>query len=532
MKKIPPSILALLSGILLFISWQPHCTFLIFIALVPLFIATEAIHESITVQRKKLAVTGIAYLAFFSWNILTTWWIAYASFGGAAMAIVCNALLMCMVYSLYYNIKTRVNKQGSIWILIPLWLSFEYLHTDWDLTYTWLTIGNVFGFQNAWVQWYEYTGVSGGSLWVLAINILIYQLIQEAPAVKKGVLKKTSFIAALILVPILFSFFLSVNNKTIDPQKTNIVIVQPNVDPYNEKFYTEPEIQLNKLLLQVDGVIDSTTDYLVLPETFLTENMWEENIQQSLSVNFLKNTLIKKYPRLTIVSGANTFYAFRPADVLSSTAHKFTESDGYYDAFNSAIQIDSSSAILIYHKSKLVPGTEKMPFPVLFKPLEKLAIDMGGTTGSLGTQKERTVFTNIHTGLKIAPVICYESIYGEFVTEYIQKGANLIFIMTNDGWWEDTPGYHQHLAYGTLRAIETRRPIARSANTGISCIIDKYGNIEEPQAWWKPAIIRTKLAPENQLTFYVKYGDLISKTSLFTALAFILFALYLRFKKR
>jgi apolipoprotein N-acyltransferase len=82
--------------------------------------------------------------------------------------------------------------------------------------------------------------------------------------------------------------------------------------------------------------------------------------------------------------------------------------------------------------------------------------------------------------------------------------------MTNDGWWDDTPGYHQHLAYGSLRAIETRKPIARSANTAISCFIDIRGDVQQPQKWWDSVAIRQKLITTNALTFYTRHGDYIA----------------------
>src|SRR5207247_2436074 len=111
------------------------------------------------------------------------------------------------------------------------------------------------------------------------------------------------------------------------------------------------------------------------------------------------------------------------------------------------------------------------------------SIDLGGTSGSLGMQKERTVFktqstiNNPQSAIFIAPAICYESIYGDFLSAYIRNGAEFIAVITNDGWWGDTPGYIQHENYARLAAIEFRRDIARSANTGISCFINQKGDI-------------------------------------------------------
>ncbi|HRN41789.1 MAG TPA: apolipoprotein N-acyltransferase, partial [Vicingus sp.] len=184
----------------------------------------------------------------------------------------------------------------------------------------------------------------------------------------------------------------------------------------------------------------------------------------------------------------------------------------------------------IYHKSKLVLGVEKMPFSSLLSPIEKFAINLGGTTGSYGVEKEAKIFDNEKT--KIAPVICYESIYGEYVTDYVKKGANVIFIITNDGWWEDTPGYKQHLAYGRLRAIETRRSIARSANTGISCFINQRGDVLQATNWWEQDVIAGKINLNNQTTFYTIHGDYIGRVAAFIGALMLLWNITFVIKKQ
>lgn len=126
------------------------------------------------------------------------------------------------------------------------------------------------------------------------------------------------------------------------------------------------------------------------------------------------------------------------------------------------------------------------------------------------------------TASGIAPVICYESVFGEFLNEYIHKGAGAIAVITNDGWWGNTPGYKQHLVYGRLRAIETGRWIMRSANTGISCFINNRGDIIKPTNWWEPAVIKHTIPSTIDSTFYVDHGDYIGKTAV---LAFGLFLL-------
>ena len=185
--------------------------------------------------------------------------------------------------------------------------------------------------------------------------------------------------------------------------------------------------------------------------------------------------------------------------------------------FNTALLIDATPKIQIYHKAKLVPGVEKMPFPRLLKFLETLAVKLGGTSGSLGSSEQAESFSINHNHF-VAPVICYESIYGEYVGEYIHKNADLICVITNDGWWGNTPGIHQHFDYSRLRAIETRRFVARAANTGISGFIDAKGKVLLHTEWWKEDVIRTTVNLNSNTTFYVEYGDYIGKLAVILTL--------------
>lgn len=527
LQKLPNYLLALISGLLLSVSWFEPFTFLVFFAWIPLLVVEDKIANSTSAGRKRLKLTGLSYLTFFTWNICVTWWIYYASLEGACMAIICNAILMCVVFMIWHNLKRRLHKPWAVWLLIPIWLGFEYGHTLWDLTWTWLTLGNVFANTHNWVQWYEFTGTSGGSLWILAVNILFFQLIKTGFYPLKQLLKPVF----VIIIPIALSYIILLTFSLPKSEKTyKTLVVQPNVDPYNDKFYTAPEIQLHLMLKQVDGALDSTVDFLVLPETFLTENIYEGKQNESFSFNFLKDSVLGKYPNLTIVSGANTMYVYQHGEKRSATARKFGNADEYFESYNTGMQLNNEG-FAFYHKSKLVPGVEKMPFPALFKPFESFAIDLGGTMGSLGVQDERTVFFNHDKKVGIAPVICYESVYPDYVAQYVRNGANLIFIITNDGWWENTPGHKQHLAYAKLRAIETRKEIARCANTGISCFVSSLGDIEQATPYWKEALIKKDMSPNNTITLFVRFGDLISYAASIIAILLFVWSQVLRFKK-
>ena len=363
-------------------------------------------------------------------------------------------------------------------------------------------------------------------MWIIAVNILLFQILNAKTFSFKSTLKPL----LVILIPIAISYIILFAHKnTSELKEQNVIVVQPNIDPYNQKFDEDFSVQFNAMLDQIRGKLNSTTDYLVLPETFMVNNLNEEYLDKAVDVHLFMDSLISKFPDLTIITGACTYTIYPDEKSAEPTARK--QNDGsFIDFYNTGLQI-TKNGVVKYHKSKLVPGSEIMPYGSLLKPLESLALDMGGTAGSLGIQKERVVFEGIK-GIKVAPIICYESIYSDYCTEYIRKGANLIFIITNDGWWDDTPGYKQHLSYARLRAIETRRSIARSANTGTSGFIDETGNISQPTNYWEPAIIEAKLKPNDELTFFAKFGDIISRVSAVLALAALLYYWLLRFFKR
>jgi apolipoprotein N-acyltransferase len=309
--------------------------------------------------------------------------------------------------------------------------------------------------------------------------------------------------------------------------------VQPNIDPYHEKFNGTGDEQLARMLQLASTVIDRNTQFVVFPETALAEGIWEEELPSHPQISTLKK-FVQSFPHITIVMGASTFKAYHEGDKLSTTARKNTGNlrmQGViaYDAYNTALMIDTSR-IQIYHKSRLVPGVEKMPYPKIFGFLENYAISLGGTSGSLGVEENRRVFLPAN-GIPIAPAICYESIYGDFMSLYMKQDAQLIFVITNDGWWGDTPGYRQHKHYARLLAISFRKGIARSANTGISCFINQRGDILQQTEWWKEDARSEVLLKNSKKTFYARHGDYIGKFAAFASALMFLLLIIRKFKR-
>lgn len=532
MKKIWLVLLSILSGVLLAIGW-PERGFpgLLFIGLVPpLFI-----EDYISQHRErfiKFSFLFYSLLAFLTWNGLTTWWIVNSTGYGALLAIFLNALFMAIIFNLFHYSK-RILGAGwqGYFALICFWIGFEYLHLNWDLNWPWLNIGNGFASYYKWVQWYEYTGTFGGTLWVLVSNIMAYRLLAagyrpQASGLRSQVsgfrtrvtdskyktrvlwLVAYGFWFLWITIPIITSYCIY-NNYHEQSLPVNIVVVQPNIDPYSEQYTLPPPVVIGKIMKLAAPLLDSSTNFLAAPESAIQEDMWENDINTFSSIRLLKE-VNRTYPQLNILVGGSTYYAFQKNEKVPPTARKFKDTNSYYNRYNAAIMLNSGGTLQLYHKSRLTPGVEILPTFWGWNFMEKYAIDLGGIVGSLGTDKERKVFKTVKT-VRAGCTICYESVFGEFFSEFVRNGADLMFIITNDGWWGNTGGYRQHFAFAHLRAIETRRSIARSANTGISALIDQRGDALLQTKYWEPAAIKGTLNANSSLTFYTRHGDYIAR---------------------
>ncbi|HET8886398.1 MAG TPA: apolipoprotein N-acyltransferase [Salinimicrobium sp.] len=518
------------SGILLALSWPTYgFPLLLFFSFVPLLLAEFNI-RTLNIKFSNLKILGLAYVTFFTWNITTTYWLYFSTPFGMWFAVLANSLLMSLVFLIYHIVAKRVDFKASIAFLVCLWISFELLHLHWDFSWPWLNLGNGFSDFSNWIQWYEYTGTFGGTLWVWLGNIiffkmlLIYRQHKEKEIIFRGIFKAS----LLILLPILVSYVIlwnySESEKTVD-----VVVLQPNINPYTEKYNTS-DAKIGPLLnrLAVQGINDST-ELVIAPETVYADGTSLKNFSYSYASHYSK-VLVKNHPTVNFLGGISMYNRFSDPEKVKKQTNQIGLND-WYDDYNSAFLINATDSIQMYHKSKLVVGVENFPYQSFLKPiLGNIMIDLGGTVAMKTTQPERSVF-ELKNGYKVAPIICYESVYGEYVTGYVNNGAEFLAIITNDAWWGNTQGHKQHLSYAKLRAIENRRSIARSANTGISALINEKGKIESTLGYEEQGQLSGKISRNSEITFYTKHGDIIARVAPFIALLIFIFS-FLKYKRR
>jgi len=532
-----PPLLALLGATLLWAAWpvhEPPLTLLLFVGWVPYLRLEQVLTQQ---GAKRGRVFAFTYLFLFLWNAFTTWWVSYSTLGGGIAAVVLNAALMCLPLMAFRRTKQRFGPRVGYLSLPVYWLAFEQLHLHWNISWPWLTLGNGFAAALDWVQWYEYTGFLGGSVWVLAVNVLVFAALvrptrwqtydvvggplapvrpDRLPVQQRPVAVWWVAAALAVAAPLGLSYLIGSQYQE-KGTPLEVVVVQPNFDPYGEKFpgganFILPNEQLTRLLQRSEAAITPNTRLVLWPETALDQSFFEANFGQTPQVARIRQELLARHPGLSLLTGITSISTYPDAEHASPTA-RHRDDLGYFDMYNAAAFFaDATAAPQFYHKSRLVPGVEIIP-PFLSSVLKN--IDLGGVVGSYGSQPERTVFPApaAAPALRLAPLICYESIYGDFVSEYVHGGATLLGLITNDGWWSDSPGFRQHLRYGALRCIETRRDLARSANTGISGFIDQRGTISHRTGWWVGAASRATVHLNTEQTFYVRHGDLLGPTA-------------------
>jgi apolipoprotein N-acyltransferase len=431
---------------------------------------------------------------------------------------------------LYHSVAKRSNHFRALTFLMLLWMCFEKLHLNWEFSWPWLNLGNAFSEVPTWIQWYEYTGTFGGTLWVWIGNLFsfyIWKAYQKKGPGWKTIRRPLISLLLWILIPVGISSLMYFSYTPAE-ETTEITVLQPNIDPYEEKYQLS-NLAIAQLLVNLaEEYSTEKTDFILAPETVFADNVQLQRFPESAFLFELRQFL-KKRPKASWVTGIAFIDFFNDPQRVRPQSNLYREGLWYND-YNSAALITPEGGIPLYHKSKLVVGVENFPYQSVLKPLIGDAmIDLGGTVAMKTTQDTRSVFAGQSDAHRLAPIICYESVYGEYVTEYVRNGATILGIITNDAWWGETQGHKQHLSYARLRAIETRRAVARSANTGISAFISPTGELISSLPYDTEGGLTASIPVETRTTFYVMAGDYLARIALFVA---PLMFLIIRFRRK
>lgn len=520
-KNLKALILCLLSGALFGFSFPPFKTwfFVYFGLMLLLYLVINAVRFRQAFAR--------AYIIMLVFNEISLYWISgwhsndtFLKIGGVATVFV-HSLFMLIPILITYGVS-KVKKELALGLFPLIWVGYEYFDNIWQFAFPWLELGNTETYNLYRIQIAEFTGVHGLTFLICITSVLLYYILSKVYnkqwkiASPKAVITLVLLIA-VILLPNFYSTYRldSVDNtgyyNLMDQSKVvNTAIVQPNTDPF-KKWGGEHDQILNTYIDGLRQGLKFDPDMLVLHETAPPFYFLED-------INLLKS---KRFFDISDSTGKYIFmgiphkYYYKDGDKIPSD-HRITDgSKRKFDVFNSAILIEPKKYhkdLTIHKKVKLVPFSERIPYQEKV-PFAKKWFTWGvGISGwQMGT--DQTIFSlndsakGINT--KFAGLICYESVFSEFVTEFTKKGAEYFVIVTNDGWWGNTSGPEQHNQYAVLRAIENRKWIVRCAQTGVSCFIDPMGNVYDRIEYWQTGVVDRNIIANTEKTFYAEHGDII-----------------------
>lgn len=510
-------IASLCSAVLLSLGFLfPHCGAFALVGFVPLLW-----------MDRKASLQGMKhfwiwhYLTFVSWNAITTFWVCNATVGGGIFAILANALQMSVIWAAFRLFKKKYAGNLPYIFLAAMWIAWERFYFDAEISWPWLVLGNAFAGTTTAIQWYDVTGALGGSLWIWASNLSVFGMIT---AFESGAwdsfnrVRRCITVCATVLIfaaPPCWSLYkFNSFRENSSSGSISTVILQPNIDPYMKFVYLSQQEQNDILTAQIGKHLPADSSQAVLflaPETFTSDVTYNE-ISAGKTFRELKKS-IESHSGANILFGASAYEFFHQAERPSPTACSMGRGT-WYENYNAAIMMNAAGRAGIYKKSRLVVGVEKFPYPKILRWVEKYVGE--GVIGHCIGQKEPSVlhFTKGPDYQESTPVgcaICYESVYPEHFAGFVKAGAQVMTVITNDAWWGDTPGYKQHLNYSRLRAIETRRDIARCANTGISAFINQRGDILDHSSWWQREELTGVINCSCAVTPFVRYGDITGR---------------------
>ena len=516
-------LLALLSGLLFGLAFPPFpIPYLIFVALIPFFYLIS--------KRESLAeINSITYLTTFVFTLITLYWVGSWTKEADPFLMISGILLMFVnpaVYlipsTLFYFSRKLFSKRTAVYLFPLFWVSFEYAYSLTDLRFPWLTLANSLPKFNLFIQAADVIGAYGISLLVLYINLFLYLTIQDFYENKKLHKKYTMAVLLLFIIPLLYGV-IRIKLFKMPEENIKVGLVQPNLNPWDKWEAGNLDEQLDLYLELSRTAVKKNAKIIIWPESALPVYLLVGNY-------FTQVNRIQQFADsndVFIMTGMPDANFFFDKDEAPPDAKVSKNIGMYYVSYNSILLFSPQSfQVQKYGKMKLVPFGEKVPFVESLPFLgDLIKWQVGISSWNVG--REQVVFDFIEgVQLKVGGVICIESIYPDFVAGFVQKGANIIAVVTNDSWYGYSSGPFQHKEIAALRAIENRRFVVRAANGGISAIIDPLGRTVQQTKLFERDVLIGDAGINNSLTIYSRFPLVIPLTCSFVSIVVILFFIY------
>ena len=499
---------SVLTGVVLGVSFPSYpfirLELLAWFALVPLLVSLRNVERAGELFRR-------VYIAMLLFCLISLWWVTLATLPGGALTILAQAFFLTVPLFGFYAIKKIAGFHFALFSLPFLWVAWEWAYMQQDLSLGWLTLGNSQANLNLMIQYADLTGVWGISFWLVWFNVLIVLAVTGS---RKDAFGCVAIMALMILAPLLYASSVMPQDglPALEIRKLRVTLVQPDIDPHEKWLHNNSvDIMDRYYSMTKRAVRENRPDLVMWPETaipfYILDHAYADDLQT------LRSSL-RGWDAALLTGFSDIVYY--PAASQTDTENTDQSMKRYFETFNASMLLEPGNGTpQIYRKMRLVPFAERVPYVDYFPWLGHLTFSLVGLNG-WGKGSETTIM-QLHSQrngkVKIANIICYESIFPGLVTEFVRKGAEVLTLVTNDGWYATSYGPYQHLAIGTLRCIENRRAMARCANTGLTVVINKYGRIIAEIPWWQERTLTAEVPLESTLTFYTSNPDLLPKAA-------------------
>ena len=502
-----PYAASLLSGVLLGLSFPSYpfirLEVLAWVALVPLLISLRSVEKAGELFRR-------VYLAMLVFCLISLWWVCLATFPGGVLTIIAQAFFLTVPLFAFYAVKKMAGYRFALFSLPFLWVAWEWAYMQQDLSLGWLTLGNSQANLNLMIQYADFTGVWGISFWLVWFNVLAVLALSSS---RQQMFRSVGIMSLMIAAPLLYALLLFYREGMVTEKavQLRVTLVQPNVNPHDKWVeYNSADIMARYYRMTGRVVHDSRPELVIWPETAIPFTILD--LPYASDLHLLRFALRQW----------NT-------SLLTGFIDIGDKRNQLPETFNASMLLQPGNGVpQIYRKMRLVPFAERVPYVDNFPWLGNLTFSLAGIRG-WGKGQESSVMelsSSKNGKVVIANIICYESIFPALVSEFVRKGARLLTLVTNDGWYGTSYGPYQHLAIGRMRCIENRRAMARCANTGLTVVLDKFGRTIAEVPWWKEETLTAEVPLENSLTFYTTHPDLLPQAASAISAVFFFVAVF------
>ncbi len=497
--SLRPSLLAVLSGILIALSFpKSDLSFLAWFALIPLLTSIEG-HSSRSAFKLGFLCGLTAYSGIIYWVI-----IVMGVYGHLPLfASIPLWLFLSAWLALFYAVPTWATAMGERLglksaLIFPLaWIAADYLRSFLLTGFPWTMLGHSQYRLLPLIQIADITGVYGITGLILLANVVFYRIVRALSGSEVPYPAKSAIIFLILLSSTLGYGFSRLNLPLPKETAIKVALIQGNIDQdvkwspaFREKTV---DIYTN---LSKQAALKQKTDLIVWPES-AAPFFFQENSATSDRIRTLAKEL-----------GVYLFFGSPAAEIRDS---------GYRNLNSAFLIAPDGSEKGRRDKVHLVPFGEYVPMAKLFPFVHKMVHGIGDFAPGQDMKPLDCGKTTLGT------LICYEAIFPELARAQVNAGSRILVNITNDAWFGTSSAPYQHLSMAVFRTVETRTPLIRAANTGITSIIDQNGHIKGMTSLFKEAVMTGEVQPGTGNSIYLRVGDLFAKLCLvLTALILLL----------